>query len=78
MGSNREKSNIAIAILEKLTFLNGNKNYDAFDGSNNIFTDCMFNNIRALKLKVTKRHFFLFIPFLNQQIFVVLFVPNIK
>ena len=38
MGSNREKSNIAIAILEKLPFLKGNKNY--FDGSNNIFTDC--------------------------------------
>jgi hypothetical protein len=27
MGSNREKSNIAIAILEKLPFLKGNKNY---------------------------------------------------
>ena len=26
MGSNREKSNIAIAILEKLPFLKGNKN----------------------------------------------------
>ena len=31
MGSNREKSNIAIA------FLKGYKNYFAFDGSNNIF-----------------------------------------
>ena len=30
MGSNREKSNIAIAILEKLTILKGNKNYFAF------------------------------------------------
>jgi hypothetical protein len=30
MGSNREKSNIAIAILEKLPFLKGNKNYFAF------------------------------------------------
>ena len=30
MGSNREKSNIAIAILEKLLFLKGNKNYFAF------------------------------------------------
>jgi hypothetical protein len=29
MGSNREKSNIAIAILVKLPFLNGNKNYFA-------------------------------------------------
>ena len=37
MGSNREKSNIAIEILEKLPFLKGNKNY--FDVSNNIFTD---------------------------------------
>ena len=36
--SNREKSNIA--ILEKLPFLKGNKNYFAFDGSNNIFADC--------------------------------------
>ena len=32
MGSNREKSNIAIAILEKLPFLKGNKN--------NIFVNC--------------------------------------
>ena len=40
MGSNREKSNIAIKILEKLSFLKGKKNYFAFDGSNNIFTDC--------------------------------------
>ena len=30
MGSNREKSNIAIAILEKLSFLEGNKIYFAF------------------------------------------------
>ena len=30
LGSNREKSNIAIAILEKLPFLKGNKNYFAF------------------------------------------------
>ena len=28
--SNREKSNIAIAILEKLPFLKGNKNYLSF------------------------------------------------
>ena len=32
MGSNREKSNIAITILEKLPFLKG---------SNNIFADCI-------------------------------------
>jgi hypothetical protein len=30
MGSNREKSNIAIAILEKLPFLKGKKKYFAF------------------------------------------------
>ena len=30
MGSNREKSNIAITILEKLLSLKGNKNYFAF------------------------------------------------
>jgi hypothetical protein len=30
LGSNREKSNIAIAILEKLPFLKGTKNYFAF------------------------------------------------
>ena len=40
MGSNREKSNIAIEILGKLPFLKGNKKYFAFDGSNNIFADC--------------------------------------
>ena len=27
MGNNKEKSNIAIAILKKLPFLKGNKNY---------------------------------------------------
>ena len=41
MGSNREKSNIAIEILEKLPFLNGKKNISHFDGSNNIFADCI-------------------------------------
>ena len=30
MGSNREKSNIAISILEKLPFLKSKKNYFAF------------------------------------------------
>ena len=30
MGGNREKSNNAIAIGEKLPFLNGNKNYFTF------------------------------------------------
>ena len=32
MGRNREKSNVAIGILEKLTFLKG---------TNNIFADCI-------------------------------------
>ena len=36
----REKSDIAIAILEKFEFLKGKKNYLDFDGSNNIFADC--------------------------------------
>ena len=40
MGSNREKSNIAIAILEKLPFLKGNKIISCFDGNNNISADC--------------------------------------
>ena len=40
MESNREKYNIAIAILEKLPFLKGNKIISHFDGSNNIFADC--------------------------------------
>ena len=39
MGSYREKCNIAIAILEKLQFLKGNKNYFEFEVSNNIFVD---------------------------------------
>ena len=30
MGSNKEKFNIAIVILEKLSLLKGNKNYFAF------------------------------------------------
>ena len=41
MGRNREKSNIAIAILEKIPFLKGNNNINYFDGSNNIFVDCI-------------------------------------
>ena len=35
MGSNTEKSFIAIAILKKLPFLNGTKFFSHFDGSNN-------------------------------------------
>ena len=45
MGSHREKSNIAIAILEKLPFSKGTKIISHFDGSNNIFVDCTYNNI---------------------------------
>ena len=37
MRSNREKSNIAIAILEKLPVLKDKKIISHFDGSNNIF-----------------------------------------
>ena len=40
MGSNREKYNIAIAILEKWSFRKGSKKNSHFDGSNNIFADC--------------------------------------
>ena len=40
MGINREKFNIAIAILEKLPFLKGKKIISHFDGSNDIFADC--------------------------------------
>ena len=42
MGSNWEKCNIAIAILEKVPFLKGRKIISHFDGSNNIFADYMF------------------------------------
>ena len=45
MGSKREKSNIAIAILEKITFLKSNKNYFTFDGSNNIFVHCTLDKV---------------------------------
>ena len=38
--SNREKSNIAIAILEKLYWLDGTIIISYFGGSNNIFADC--------------------------------------
>ena len=51
MGKNREKSNIAIAILEKLPFLKANI-ISHFDGSNNIFTDCMSYDIVNVKLKI--------------------------
>ena len=40
MGSNREKSNIAIATLEILAFLNFTKTYFSFWVTNNIFVDC--------------------------------------
>ena len=40
MGSYREKSKIAIAILTKLPFLKGKKILSHFDGSNNIFAVC--------------------------------------
>ena len=40
MGSNTEKSIIAIAILEKLPFLKGYNIISHFVGSNNIFANC--------------------------------------
>ena len=46
--SNREKSNIAIAILEKL-MLDGNIIISYFGGSNNIFANCMYSNIKTLR-----------------------------
>ena len=54
MGSNREKFNIAIAILEKLQFLKGNKRVKIishFDGNKNIFADCTFWSIQNKKIK---------------------------
>ena len=45
MGSNRENSNIAIATLEKLPFLRVTKIISHFDGSNNIFADCILYNL---------------------------------
>ena len=52
MGSNREKSNIAIAILEKLPFQRVPKIISHFDGSNNIFADC--NVIKKIKGRTQK------------------------
>ena len=49
MGCNREKSNIAIAILEKLPFLKGNQNNFAFS-SNNIFADCKYKDYLKIDL----------------------------
>ena len=42
MGSNWEKFNIAIALLEKWPFLRVPKIILHFDGSNNNFADCMY------------------------------------
>ena len=58
-------SNISIAIFEKLPFLKGNKNYFAFDGSNNIFAECRSTQI--LKTRVIFKALTLFhvIPWAN-------------
>ena len=48
--SNSEKSNIAIAILEKL-MIGWQHNYFVFGGSNNIFADCISI---MLKLSISK------------------------
>ena len=53
MGSNREKSNIAVAILEKLPFLKGNKIISYFGGSNNIFAECILSTTN-LVLSISK------------------------
>ena len=42
MGSNREKSNIAMAISDKLPFQRVTKIILHFDGSNIIFADCSY------------------------------------
>ena len=55
MGSIREKSNIAIAIMEKLPFLQGNKNISHFDGSNNIFADCIWDLYSHFTIIVSSR-----------------------
>ena len=47
MGINKEKSNIAVAILEILPFLKGTKKLFCIlmlDGNNNIFADCDLTN----------------------------------
>ena len=49
MGSNREKSIIAIAILEKYNFLRVSKIISHFDGSNNIFVYCIKNITSSMK-----------------------------
>jgi hypothetical protein len=41
MGSNREKQNIATAIIEKLTFYEAPKIISHFGGTNNIFVKCL-------------------------------------
>ena len=41
MGSSRNKSNIAIAIFEKLPLKRVPKIFSHFDGSNNIYADCI-------------------------------------
>ena len=53
MWSNREKSNIAITLLEKLPLLKGNKNYFTFwllQTCNNIFADCIYTTDFLIKM----------------------------
>ena len=60
MGSNREKANIANAILEIFTFLKGKKNISHFDGSNNIFVDCIsiFHSLLSKIIHQVRLRFF--------------------
>ena len=53
MGSNREKSNIAIAIFEKLPFLKGNKSH-IFDVSNNNKLQLFFEKKYILQIDEQK------------------------
>ena len=56
MGSNREKFNIAIAILEKLPFLKGDKIISHFHGSNNIVADCICFILMVLNILLLSTH----------------------
>ena len=63
MGSNREKYNIAVAILEKLQFLKGNKDYFAILMVAIIFSSTIHTTLlcelsiwpTTLKIKIIKK-----------------------
>ena len=68
MGSNKEKDNIAIAILEKLPFLKGKKNISHCDGSNNIFAGCITYKLTSDTIMIIFHKF--------EKIFVFLFLMS--